>query len=70
MFNQNAFQDDDCKKIYVCCYCGELSGKGNKFCPTCRTQKGRQEILEANKQVLKDLRAKGYCLNKVELPVI
>lgn len=69
MFNQNAFQDDDCKKIYLCSYCGEETNKGNKFCPTCRTKAGREAILEANKQTLIELRDKGYCKNEVFLPV-
>ncbi len=56
--------------IYLCLYCGEGVSRGNKLCKVCRTKKGREEILKQNLEVLEQLRQKGYCLNKVELPVI
>ena len=54
--------------VHVCAYCGEDAGTG-KFCSLCRTQKGREGILEANKLILTELRQKGYCKNDVLLPV-
>jgi len=55
--------------VNLCGYCGEGVGVGQKFCPLCKTQKGREAILEANKQILKEGREKGYFLGKVMLPV-
>ena len=55
--------------VYLCGYCGEGVSRGNKLCSTCRTKKGREGILEQNLKILKDLRAVGYCLGKVDLPV-
>ena len=55
--------------VYLCGYCGEGVSRGNKLCSTCRTKKGREEILEQNLKILKDLRKKNYCLGEVALPV-
>ena len=55
--------------ISLCCYCGEQVRNAQKLCSTCRTKKGREGILEQNIEILKDLRAVGYCLGKVDLPV-
>lgn len=54
--------------VHYCVFCGDDSGTG-AFCKTCKTKKGREEILEANKIVLTELRAKGYCKNPVLLPM-
>ena len=55
--------------ISLCCYCGEQVRNAQKLCSTCRTKKGREGILEQNIEILKNLRAVGYCLGKVDLPV-
>jgi len=55
--------------VYYCAFCGEDAGGVKKFCKTCGTQKGRQSILKENLEVLKQLREKGYCPEKVLLPV-
>jgi len=69
MFGQNMFQDDDCKKIWVCSYCGEEVKKGQKYCSIHTTKKGREETLKENLKILEDLRKKGYCKDKILLPV-
>ena len=48
--------------ICLCAYCGEEIPKTQKFCSTCRTQKGRKAIFDENVLILKDRQAK-------ELPV-
>lgn len=53
--------------VHLCMYCGDDSGTG-KFCPKCKTKKGREEVLKENLEVLKQLRKKGFCLNEVLLP--
>ena len=55
--------------VYLCGYCGEGISKGKKLCSQCKTRKDREEILEANKRILKQLRKKGYCLDEILLPV-
>ena len=54
--------------VHICMYCGEDAGTG-KLCPTCKTKKGREGTLEANQQILKEGKEKGYFLGKVLLPV-
>ena len=54
MFNNNMFQDDDCKKIYVCSYCGEEIGKKAIYCSACTTQAKRKEIYDANVEIFKE----------------
>ena len=54
--------------VYVCAYCGEDAITA-KFCKTCRTKAGREEILKENVEILKDLRSKGFCKGEVLLPV-
>lgn len=51
--------------ITLCAYCGEQVGNKTKHCPDCRTRKGREAILEANQKILKQLRAKGFCLGEI-----
>lgn len=53
--------------VYYCAYCGEDAGTG-KFCKICKTQKGRQIILEENLKILKQLRKLEYCQDPVLLP--
>ncbi len=53
--------------VHYCGYCGEDAGTG-KFCRTCKTKKGRDEILKENVGVLAQLREKGFCLGEVLLP--
>ncbi len=60
MFNQNMFQDDDCKKIYVCAYCGEEAKKGQKYCDNCKTQSKRKEIFEINTKIIKQNAKLGF----------
>jgi hypothetical protein len=55
--------------VYLCEYCGEGVSKGNKLCKTCKTKKGREEILQENQKILVELRVKGYCKEAVCLPV-
>lgn len=55
--------------IVACSYCGEQVGNTAKFCKTCRTKAGREEILKENVEILKDLRSKGFCKGEVLLPV-
>lgn len=56
-----AFKDTS---IYYCAYCGERCNSKAKHCPTCRTQKGRKAIFDANVEILKENKAKGY-----EIPI-
>ena len=53
--------------VVVCTYCGEDANTG-KFCKTCRSIPGREAIFKENIEVLKQLRAKGYCKGEVFLP--
>jgi len=53
--------------IVLCQYCGEQIGNTQRFCSICRKKEGRQGILKENIEVLKQLREKGFCQNKVEL---
>lgn len=53
--------------VVLCTYCGEQIGNTQKFCSSCKTKKGREDILKENVEILGGLRAKGYCKEPVEL---
>jgi hypothetical protein len=53
--------------VHQCAYYGEDAGTG-KFCKTCKTKKGREDILAFNVEILSQLRTKGFCKNEVLLP--
>ena len=46
--------------IALCAYCGEQVGNTQKYCPNCRTQKGRKAIFDANVEIIKENKAKGF----------
>lgn len=46
--------------IALCSYCGEQVGNSQKYCSEHRTQKGRKETFEANVEILKENKEKGY----------
>lgn len=54
-------------EICICGYCGEKVGKDKKYCRVCSTKAGRESVLQANVEALKDLRAHGYCKGEVLL---
>ena len=56
--------------ISACSYCGEQVANTQKYCSICKTKAGRQSILDQNVEILKELRAKGYCKNQVMLPAV
>jgi hypothetical protein len=45
--------------IRVCSYCGEQVSSG-KYCQTCKTQKGRKQIFEANAAIFKENAKRGF----------
>ena len=53
--------------IVCCAYCGEQCGNSQKFCALCKTVEGRKKIFEANKEIITQLREKGYCKGTVYL---
>jgi hypothetical protein len=60
MFNQNMFTDDDCKKIWVCGFCGEEAKKSQKYCDTCKTQSARKKIFDENAEIFKQNAKLGF----------
>jgi len=46
--------------ITLCAYCGEQVGNSVKYCPQCRTQKGRKEIFDANVDIFKANKKLGF----------
>jgi len=46
--------------IYTCAYCGEGVNSKVKFCPTCRTQKGRKAIFDENVEIFKANEKLGF----------
>jgi hypothetical protein len=46
--------------IFECTYCGERYGSKAMYCKTCRTTAGRKAIFEANVEIAKENKAKGF----------
>lgn len=51
--------------ISVCAYCGEQTTGKAKYCPTCKTQAGRKKIFDANLEIIKENKAKGFKTQEV-----
>jgi hypothetical protein len=50
--------------ITVCIYCGEQTGNSQKYCATCRSQKGRKVIFDENVKICQENQAKGFITPK------
>lgn len=58
----NFIQSDFVKTIELCTNCGEVCS--GKYCPTCKTADGRQQMAIANRKIRLENEAKGYHYSK------